>query len=358
MKQVQWFRVSGLAAIALFSLTLAAQTGDPKDLLLNKLREQFTPTRFTADNSDIVTAGVVVALKKDGMLLYPANLPAAPVSVYKNGKLSQGFGDMMKVGMVDGMGRDGGISSVPTKTMVTGEKVWVRAIDLAKDSIQVEVVTDAYDDGRYFAILKFLIPKGSIPAPDDGVKMIADVLEVQQQDQPAQDQGGQAAAPAADTGANQAQDSAPPQLPGEYTAAGGSRLLLLSDGSFTKFVAGGQGHGQYVADGNDLTLTFTSTGFSQNFKIQGGTLLDVNTQQAWVRTGDAPAVAAAPMPAIAPPLPPADVEPPTVAVGQTRDQVKAAFGQPLRVAKIGSKEIYYYKDMKVTFLNGKVSNVQ
>jgi outer membrane protein assembly factor BamE (lipoprotein component of BamABCDE complex) len=45
-------------------------------------------------------------------------------------------------------------------------------------------------------------------------------------------------------------------------------------------------------------------------------------------------------------------------VGQTRDQVKAAFGQPLRVAKIGTKEIYYYKDMKVTFTNGKVSNVQ
>jgi hypothetical protein len=28
------------------------------------------------------------------------------------------------------------------------------------------------------------------------------------------------------------------------------------------------------------------------------------------------------------------------------------------LAKIGTKEIYYYKDMKVTFLNGKVSNVE
>jgi outer membrane protein assembly factor BamE (lipoprotein component of BamABCDE complex) len=64
------------------------------------------------------------------------------------------------------------------------------------------------------------------------------------------------------------------------------------------------------------------------------------------------------MPEIAPPPPPADAAPPTIAVGQTRDQVKAAFGQPLRVAKIGTKEIYYYKDMKVTFTNGKVSNVQ
>jgi hypothetical protein len=38
--------------------------------------------------------------------------------------------------------------------------------------------------------------------------------------------------------------------------------------------------------------------------------------------------------------------------------VTTAFGQPARMAKLGAKEIYYYKDMKVTFTNGKVSNVE
>ena len=67
----------------------------------------------------------------------------------------------------------------------------------------------------------------------------------------------------------------------------------------------------------------------------------------------------APMQAIAPPPPPADAPPPTIAVGQTRDQVVAAFGQPQRMAKVGVKEIFYYPDkMKVTFTNGKVSNVE
>jgi hypothetical protein len=33
-------------------------------------------------------------------------------------------------------------------------------------------------------------------------------------------------------------------------------------------------------------------------------------------------------------------------------------GQPGKAAKIGTKEIYYYKDMKVTFMNGKVSNIE
>src|SRR5580698_3786604 len=71
-----------------------------------------------------------------------------------------------------------------------------------------------------------------------------------------------------------------------------------------------------------------------------------------------PAPAPAPMQAIAPPPPPADAPPPTIALGQTKDQVTSGFGQPTRIAKLGTKEIYYYKDMKVTFTNGKVSNVE
>jgi len=61
---------------------------------------------------------------------------------------------------------------------------------------------------------------------------------------------------------------------------------------------------------------------------------------------------------IPPPPPPADTPPPSISLGQTKDQVTAAFGQPLRTAKVGVKEIYYYKDMKVTFTSGKVSNVE
>lgn len=64
-----------------------------------------------------------------------------------------------------------------------------------------------------------------------------------------------------------------------------------------------------------------------------------------------------PPPDIAPPPPPADAPPPTIALGQTKDQVTAAFGQPVRIAKLGAKEIYYYKDMRVTFISGKVTDV-
>ena len=68
----------------------------------------------------------------------------------------------------------------------------------------------------------------------------------------------------------------------------------------------------------------------------------------------APAAAEAPPAPIEPPPPP----PAEVTVGQTPDQVVAALGNPARKAKVGSKDIYFYKDLKVTFVNGKVSDVQ
>jgi hypothetical protein len=71
-----------------------------------------------------------------------------------------------------------------------------------------------------------------------------------------------------------------------------------------------------------------------------------------------PTAPAAPMAAIPPPPPPADAAPPTIAIGQTEDQVTTAFGPPVKTAKVGVKKILYYKDMKVTLTNGKVSNVE
>jgi hypothetical protein len=83
----------------------------------------------------------------------------------------------------------------------------------------------------------------------------------------------------------------------------------------------------------------------------------VSAEPMAASTPPAPMTPPAPLAEIAPPPPPADVAPPTIALGQTRDQVTANFGQPNRVAKVGAKVIFYYQDMKVTFVSGKVSAV-
>jgi len=58
-----------------------------------------------------------------------------------------------------------------------------------------------------------------------------------------------------------------------------------------------------------------------------------------------------------PPAPPAPA--PTISVGMSKDQVLAAFGEPARKAVVGTREIYFYSDMKmkITFTSGKISNI-
>jgi hypothetical protein len=48
----------------------------------------------------------------------------------------------------------------------------------------------------------------------------------------------------------------------------------------------------------------------------------------------------------------------TIAIGQSIDMVTAKLGNPTRVIDLGAKKIYTYPDMKIIFLNGKVSDVQ
>jgi hypothetical protein len=59
-----------------------------------------------------------------------------------------------------------------------------------------------------------------------------------------------------------------------------------------------------------------------------------------------------------PPPPPPQQEPVKIGLGQTADQVVAGLGQPDKVVDLGSKKIYIYKDLKITFVDGRVSDVQ
>jgi len=51
-------------------------------------------------------------------------------------------------------------------------------------------------------------------------------------------------------------------------------------------------------------------------------------------------------------------DPVSIEKGMTTDQVEAAMGKPDKKVTLGAKQIYYYKDMKVIFMSGKVSDVQ
>lgn len=289
MIQMRRFSAFVLAAAAVYSMRSGAQVGDPGTLAREKLVAQIRLTKATADHTDIVTAGDIVLLHKDGLMMCSSASSYAFSNTYSNGVLVANLNNRAKdatKSFLKGRLPFGGGGSVTdaanngcqSRKFVAGEKFWVTAIALQKDGILVSTFSDPYNDTRYYGEIKFIFPKGPVPSPDDFAKTVAELITVQPSDENEKagqgDQGGQtqAAGPAAAPAA----------------------------------------------------------------KSQ----------------------AAAPLPDIAPPPPPADAPPPTISIGQTKDQVTAAFGQPLRVAKLGAKELFYYKDMKVTFTNGKVSNVE
>jgi len=51
-------------------------------------------------------------------------------------------------------------------------------------------------------------------------------------------------------------------------------------------------------------------------------------------------------------------QPQQIEMGQTQDQVKGSLGQPDKMVNLGPKQIWVYKDLKVTFFNGRVVDVQ
>lgn len=243
---------------------LLGQSTDQKELLEQKLNSQFKLTSITAEG-DIASAGSVLVLQKDDLLMCSTDAKAPPTNSYKGGKISFGFGANFAWAAAAG-----DISQIAQRKFVRGEKFWVKSIDVQDDGVVFQFYSDPINDTRYYGKLKFPYPKHTMPDAAEMMKTIAEVITVEG------DANAAAQAPAA-----------PPAAP-----------------------------------------------------------------------------AAHPQPAMAPiaaPPPPPDEPPPqpkTIALGQTKDQVAAIMGQPQKVVDLGTKQIYYYPDMKVIFVQGKVKDVQ
>jgi len=266
-------RIGLIAACVPFFASICVQV-DAQDraTIIKRLEDQYTITKATADKNEIVTAGSVLVLLKDNLMMDSgSNLYQ---NTYKGGRIVQNtFGKVM--GRLDHLSP----GSVGQRTYVAGEKMWLTKIDVFGDAVSLELLTDAINGQRYHAALKFPFPAKGIPKADDIVAQVAEVFKAQPFEEASQVQ-----APAA--------------------------------------------------------------------------------QQEPQQQVQQPAAAAAPSPEIAPiapPPPPVDAPPPapkTLSLGQSQDEVVAILGQPDKIAKLGTKQIYYYKDLKVTFLANKVTDVQ
>jgi hypothetical protein len=257
MKRVWWFCAFGLAAImSLFGLGLAAQSGD-RAAIFQQLSAQIIVTKTAADRSDIVDAGSVVELRKEGLLMYGVASPLPPSNTYKNGKISQGwggFGRNLLINMASAAG--GNSASYPARNFVAGETCWVTGISVQKDGVVFQLYSDPYDDIRYYADLKIPFPQKKVVPPVDAVlQMVAEVLETRQQASPGDEQ-----VPGSATLGNESPpaegDAASVQ--GKYLRKGksGDFLELSSDGVCSLLQDGHSVRGNYKVQGD--TIIFTS----------------------------------------------------------------------------------------------------
>jgi hypothetical protein len=190
--------------VALAAATPSLHAQDQKSEILKRLNSEFARTKMTTDRTDIVTAGSVLVLHKDGLLMCGVQAIAPPTSTYKNGAISFGFGGNMAWGMALAPANQQA-ASLPQRKFVAGEKFWVAEYLVKDDGVILEFFSDPFNDVRYYGQLKFPFPKGAVPPADNVMKTIEEVVTV---DAPAQD------APAADAAAGAAaQPAQPPDQP-------------------------------------------------------------------------------------------------------------------------------------------------
>jgi hypothetical protein len=295
--------------VVILAVAVVSAHGQDLAALQKKMISEYALTQPTADNTDIVTAGAILVLQKSDLMLGPTSGSSLYANVYKGGKIEpSSFAKTKsffhKVGGVPGLSSIPGVggaagaadanSGAAPRTYVTGEKLWVTKIEVKTEDKQPEVVFELFTDA-----VNDVRYKGSLkfPFPKGATDDQVDKLVAEVfkiQPQEAQDQQGQAP-------------------------------------------AGGQAAAPAAAPA----------------AAQAG--------PAAAPAAPAEAAPAAALPDIPPPPPPADQPAPppaTISIGQTPDQVVAALGQPQKIVKLAKKQTYYYKDLKVIFTDGKVSDVQ
>ena len=184
----------------------------PKGSLLDQLQAQYPLTKLSADGKDVVTAGSVFTLKKDGLVLTPTDATDVSHNSYKAGRITQGAigkanEKANKVKSIFGHFPLPGASSTAaaptnaTRTFVEGEKVNITKIEVKDGSVVFDLCSaKAYSDVYYHGSLTFPVDKGTVPAADAMLATSGEVFSVDSPEDtkaaPAAPQTGAGGAPA------------------------------------------------------------------------------------------------------------------------------------------------------------------
>ena len=192
-----------ILVLALAAVAPSVYGQDAKAALQKKLSSEFKKTTLTADRSDVATAGTVLVLHKDNLLMCSMDARTPPTNTYKNGAISMGFGANMSWTVALSQANQQP-ANIPQRKFVTGEKFWVADYVVKDDGIIFQFYSDPLDNIRYYGQLKFPVSKSAFPPADAMLKTIAEVITPDNPNQEAQP-AENAAAPQQQGGAAPAQ---------------------------------------------------------------------------------------------------------------------------------------------------------
>lgn len=223
-------RNSQMVSCALFSaltaVVFATQVQAQAPATLEKqLEAHYSLTTPTADNTTIVTMGSTLILKKRGLSAGAAGNHVPTQNSYKDGQIRTGAATAVRrFGALAGYIPGGATAASAAgaagagRDFVNGEKLFVTRIDIdrGKDAIIFNLISDAFDSGRYLATLKFEFPKGTVGKAD--LARVQPVIDEVFQIAPPDDQtsaapAGQAPAQPAPAAVAPAPIAAPPPPP-------------------------------------------------------------------------------------------------------------------------------------------------
>lgn len=292
--------VSKLFVTAVAAAFCLAQAQGPKGTLEKQLESEYMLTTPTADNTDIVTAGSVLILQKKGFSAGAVSSKVVTQNTYKDGQIKAGAAAAVRrFGALPGIGLVPGVGSVAGSAAgaAGGSRDFVNGEKLYVTKITV-------DRGKNSIIFDLI----SDSYGDSGRFKGTLRFEVPKAALSSEDLAK------VDPTINEVFKIAPPD----------------------QSAAAPQGGQQAAAPAAP------------------------EAAPAPIAPPPPPPPDAPPAPIAPPPPPPPDpvVETKSIEVGQTKAQVEAILGKPEKTVKVGTKEIYTYKDLKVTFVNGKMTDAQ
>jgi hypothetical protein len=295
--------------VVVLAVAIVAARAEDTAAMQKKLVSQYALTQPTADNTDIVTAGSVLVLQKSDLTLGPTSGSSLYQNVYRDGKI-QASAFAKSKNFFSKVGKVPGLSSIP-------------GVGTAASGVATADSNSGASPRTYVTGEKLWVTKIEFKNENKEQSVVFELFT---------------------------------DAVNDVRYKGALKFPLpkgASEDQVDKLVA----EVFKVQPADDAKQPADGGKQGQQAPAAGG---GAQAAAPPVAEPAAPAPAAA-LPDIPPPPPPVDqpaAPPTTVSLGQTTDQVIAALGQPQKIVKLAKKETYYYKDLKVIFTAGKVSDVQ